>query len=39
MGKIVERGGEKCVGMGKSEERCGKVNCVWREVKEYVGSI
>ena len=39
MGKIVERGWERCVGMGKNEERCGEVSWMWRKVKEDGGVV
>ena len=35
-GKLWKRWGKVC-GMRKSEERCGKVSWVWREVKEMWG--
>ena len=38
-GENCGRGGKKCVGMGRSEERCGEVSWVWWEVKEDVGGI
>ena len=33
VGKSVERGGERCVGMEKSGERYGEVCWVWQEMR------